>query len=86
VQGQCGEGSACERSPGYEHKDSGPVTFVLALALPAIKDESTDFTKALEKGLAEYGSSFSPPLYDGRLRDQSQEFLNEIHPSHYFAT
>ena len=42
-----------------------------------LKDESTDFTKALEKGLAEYGSTFSPPLYDGRLRDQSQEFLNE---------
>ncbi len=42
-----------------------------------IKNNKSNFENILDAGIAEYGSSFSPPPYDGRLRDQSQEFLNE---------
>lgn len=41
-------------------------------------EEERDFKALLKDGIARYGSSFSPPSYNGeRLKTQSQEFLNE---------
>jgi hypothetical protein len=42
-----------------------------------IENPKSVFKEVLDDGIAEYGSSFSPPLYKERLKRHSQELLNE---------
>ena len=42
-----------------------------------IKNENSTFKEVLKMGLAEHGSSFSPPVYAQRLKRYNQQLLNE---------
>jgi hypothetical protein len=54
------------------------LTSLCGFLVRKLMEEKWDFNALLRVGVARYGSSFSPPLYDGeRLKTQSQEFLNE---------